>query len=180
MKEIFSAAAVIFMVFIFLSPAHADWDPKAKSNDEKAVKETIDRFMKADPGLQDFLDKAAGYAVLPTVGKGAYVVGVSYGRGWFVEGGRIVGRASISQLSAGAQIGGQAYSELLFFSNRERVRQFREGRFEVGAQIAAVIVKDGVAKATTYTDGVAIFILPKGGLMVDASISGQRFSFEPF
>ncbi len=169
-----------FFLVIFITTAYAGWDPRDKDDEEQAVKDTINHLLSIDSSLQVYFDKAYAYAVLPTVGKGAFIGGVGYGRGWFYENGKAVGKVSITQLSAGAQIGGQVYREVVFFRDKDRSDDFKNGRFEIGAQLSAIIVAQGVGKAGTYTDGVAVFILPKAGLMAEASVSGQRFGFEPF
>jgi lipid-binding SYLF domain-containing protein len=179
MKKI-AVAIMMFVLFFSLTAARADWDPREKEQEEQAVNETIDRLLKLEPSLKVFFDQSAGYAVFPTVGKGAFIAGVGYGRGWLFEKGKPIGKASITQLSAGAQIGGQTYSEVIFLRDPWLVDSFRGGTYEMGAQASAMAVTDGVAAAATYTDGVAIFIIPKSGLMADLSVSGQRFSFEPF
>jgi lipid-binding SYLF domain-containing protein len=179
MKKIFTLTFLLALILIVAS-AHADWNPRDREEEESAVKYTVDRFLRADPSLRTFVDKAYGYAVMPTVGKGAFILGVGYGKGWLFENGKEIGRAIITQLSAGAQIGGQTYSEIIFFRDMESVEKFKKGQFELGAQVSAVAVTEGVGKASTYTDGVAVFILPKAGLMAEASVSGQRFDFEPF
>lgn len=171
-----------FLLILFLAASYADWDPRDRDREEeeRAVKDTISRLLSIDPGLQIYFDKAYAYAVFPTVGKGAFIGGVGYGRGWFYENGKPTGKVSITQLSAGAQIGGQAYREVIFFRDKDRVDDFKNGRFEAGAQLSAIVVTEGVGKAGTYTDGVAVFILPTAGFMAEASVSGQRFGFEPF
>jgi len=179
MKKIIMASMAFFLI-LFLSSANGGWDPRDRADEERAVKDTISLLLSIDPSLQIYFDKAYAYAVLPTVGKGAFIGGVGYGRGWFFENGKAIGKVSITQLSAGAQIGGQAYRELVFFRDKDRADDFKNGRFEVGAQLSAIVVTEGVGKAGTYTDGVAVFILPTAGFMVEASISGQRFGFEPF
>lgn len=172
--------AMVFCFLLSVTAAHALWDPRDRELEEQAVKETIDRFLIIDPSLKVFFDQAAGYVVFPTVGKGAYIVGVGYGRGWFFEKGKPIGKANVTQLSAGAQIGGQAYSEIIFFRDPEIVDYFKTSQFEVSAQVSAVALNAGVGRSATYIEGVAVFIQPKGGLMVDASVGGQRFGFEPF
>lgn len=180
MKKIVLASFVVSVVLL-LSVANGAWDPRDKSaTEKKEVEETIDRFLKEDPSLKTFFEKAYGYVVFPTVGKGAYIVGVGYGRGLFFENAKPIGRASIAQVSAGAQIGGQAFSEIMFFRDKELVQEFKKGQYELSAQASAVAVKEGVGKAGSYTNGIAIFILPKGGLMAEASVGGQRISYEPF
>ncbi len=180
MKKCLAAVLVACILAVTFGVSMADWDPRDKELEALAVKETIDRFLQLDPTLQTYFDQAAGYAVFPTVGKGAFIGGIGYGRGWFYEAGKPIGKASIHQLSAGAQIGGQAYSEIIFLRDRDNVEDFKYSKYEIGAQATAVAVTEGVGKATTYTHGVAIFILPKAGLMAEVSVSGQRFGFEPF
>ena len=165
---------------LLLSVAYAGWDPRDKEEEERAVNETIKNLLSIDPSLKIYFDQAYGYAVLPTVGKGAFIAGVGYGRGWYFENGKPIGKVSITQLSAGAQIGGQAYSEVIFFRDKEVAELFKSSLYEVGAQLSAIAVTAGVGKSGNYTDGVAIFILPKAGMMAEMSVTGQRIAFEPF
>jgi|MudIll2142460700_1097286.scaffolds.fasta_scaffold68446_2 lipid-binding SYLF domain-containing protein len=173
-------ASMVFSLIFFLSGAYAGWDPRDKEEEERAVKETINNLLSIDPTLKIFFEKAYAYAVLPTVGKGAFIAGVGYGRGWYFENGKPIGKASVTQLSAGAQIGGQAYSEVIFFRDKEVAELFKNDLYEVGAQLTAIAVTAGVGKAGNYTNGVAIFILPKAGIMAEMSVTGQRIAFEPF
>jgi lipid-binding SYLF domain-containing protein len=181
MKKIIMLCMACSLILL-LSAASAEWDPRDSDRqlEESAVNDTINRLLTIDPTLKVYFDKAYAYAVFPTVGKGAFIGGVGYGRGWFFENGKPIGKSSITELSAGAQIGGQAYSEIIFFRDKDRAEDFKAGRYEAGAQASAIAVTEGVGKAGTYSDGVAVFIMPKAGLMADLSISGQRFDFEPF
>jgi len=179
MKKIIMSGIAFFLI-LSLSSAYGEWNPRDREEEEQTVKDTISRLLAIDSSLQIYFDKAHAYAVLPTVGKGAFIGGVGYGRGLFYENGKAIGKVSITQLSAGAQIGGQTYREIVFFRDKDRADDFKNGRFELGAQLSAIIVTEGVGKAGTYTDGVAVFILPTAGLMAEASVSGQKFSFEPF
>lgn len=156
------------------SPAQA----KAARQEEESAVEAVARFKEADPSLKSFFDQARGYVVFPTVGKGGLWVGGAYGQGLVYEQGQLVGRASITQLTAGAQIGGQSYSELIFFEDEKTLRRFQRGRFELGAQVSAVAVDKGAAKNAAYDEGVAVFTLAKGGLMAEATVAGQKFRFQ--
>ena len=176
----FITTGVAFFLILFLSSAYGGWDPREKEEEELAVKDTISLLLSIDPSLQIYFDKSYAYAVLPTVGKGAFIGGIGYGRGLFFENGKAIGKVSITQLSAGAQIGGQTNREIIFFRDKDTAEAFKYGRFELGTQLSAIAVNDGVGKAGTYTDGVAVFILPKAGLMAEASVGGQRFDFDPF
>lgn len=153
----------------------AGWDP----NLETAAQGTIEKFKQTDPDLQVFFDKAYGYAVFPTVGKGAIGIGGAHGTGVVFEQGKVIGRSTLTQLTIGFQFGGQTYSEIVFFEDKKTLDDFKKGNFEFSAQASAVAVKKGASKDADFDNGVAVFTLPKGGLMFEASIGGQKFSFEP-
>jgi len=146
---------------------------------DQAVQTTIDNARRTDPGIQSFIDKSAGYAVFPSVGKGAVVVGGAFGRGELMQGGRMVGYCTLTQASVGAALGGQAYSELIFFQTPDVLNDFKSGEYSLSADVSAVALKSGVSANAAFTHGLAVFTLGEGGLMVEASVTGQKFSYEP-
>ena len=136
--------------------------------------------MKAqDPSFEDFLRNAYAYAVFPNVGKGGLGVGAAFGRGEVYENGEMIGHAALEQGTIGLQIGGQNYAEVIAFQGKSALDRFTSNRLEVTAQASAVALKSGAAKTARYTDGVAIFVNVKGGLMAEAAVGGQRFTFTP-
>jgi lipid-binding SYLF domain-containing protein len=141
--------------------------------------EAVATAKKTDPGLQKFFDTAAGYAVFPSVGKGGVGVGAAYGRGEVYAGGKLAGYATLTQASIGLQLGGQTYTELIFFENKAALDQFESGNFAFSAQASAVALKSGVSANAKYTNGVAVFTMGQTGLMYEASIGGQKFAFQP-
>ena len=170
-------------------PAEAGWNPlkKEKTEEQKAEEqkaedaeygEALAAFKAEDPDMQVFFDEAYGYAVFPTVGKGAVGIGGAHGSGRVYEKGRVIGTTKLSQVTIGFQLGGQAYREIIFFENKAALDDFTGGNFEFSAQASAVALKSGVAKDAAYSDGVAVFTIEKGGLMYEASIGGQKFSFD--
>jgi len=164
---------LIMTLGLYAIPSVAGWDPKAEEKANAAIAE----FKKADPGMQTFFDKAWGYVVFPTVGKGAIGIGGAYGKGVVFEKGKSIGLSSISQLTIGFQLGGQAYREIIFFENKAALDDFKAGHFEFGAQVSAVAVTAGASADADYDGGVAVFTMAKGGLMYEASVGGQKFSF---
>jgi lipid-binding SYLF domain-containing protein len=116
--------------------------------------------------------------IFPSVGKGGVIVGGAYGRGEVYEQGQLVGYADVTQATVGAQLGGQTFSELIVFENREAMDRFKRGNFEFAANVSAVALKAGAAAAARYTNGVAVFVKPEGGAMFEASIGGQKFTFQ--
>lgn len=167
------------MAVVISLAACAGWDPNREQKEADEVKLTIEQFMAKDPDLKVFFEKSYGYAIFPRVGKAAYIVGGTYGEGYVYEQGNPIGYASIVEASIGLQIGGQGFSEIIFFKDKATLDYFRIGNFEVSAQASAVAVTVGVAAKTNYDSGIAIFTLPKGGLMAEASVGGQKFKFEP-
>jgi len=136
------------------------------------------RFTERDPGLQEWINNAHGYAVYPSVGKGGFGIGGAYGQGMVFERGQPVGRTSIIQGSIGAQIGAQNYAQVVFFRDEVAFSNFQRGNLEFSAQATAVAVNAGAAATTSYDGGVAVFILTKGGLMAEASVGGQKLTYE--
>ena|SRR5688572_1188707 len=151
--------------------------PAADSLGEEA-QQAITNFLKADSSLQKFLDQSAGYVVFENVGKGGLIVGGAHGKGLVYENKKVVGLARMTQASIGAQAGGQTFSEIIFFETPEALKDFKAGKFEMSAEVSAVVAAEGASKAAKYKQGVAVFTLPKKGVMVQASVGGQKFKFE--
>jgi len=139
----------------------------------------ISTFKGADPSMQEFFDNAVGYAVFPSVGKGGIGIGGAYGKGELYEGGEVVGYCDLTQGTIGFQLGGQVYSEIVFFETPATLAEFKTGNVEFSAQASAVAATAGAAAKADYDHGVAVFIHSRGGLMYEASIGGQGFSYVP-
>jgi lipid-binding SYLF domain-containing protein len=137
-------------------------------------------FIKSDGLMQGLLDKAYGYVIFPNVGKGAIGVGGAAGNGILFEQGKTVGTAKLKQVSIGFQFGGQAYREIIFFETKEALDRFKQDKFEFSAQASAVAVTAGASADAKYRDGVMVFTMAKGGLMYEASVGGQKFSYSAF
>ena len=141
---------------------------------------TVRTYKKTDPGIATFFDKAAGYAVFSGVGKGGVGLGGAYGTGILFEKGKAVGKTTLTQVTVGLQLGGQSYSEIIFFETEEALAEFKGSNFAFSAQASAVALKSGASANAKYRDGVAVFTATKAGLMFEASVGGQKFTYEPF
>ena len=146
---------------------------------DSEVAAAMANFRKGDSGMDAFLAKARGYAIFPTVGKGAIGIGGAYGKGELFELGKKVGYCDLTQASIGLALGGQAYSELIVFETEHAINRFKTGNFAFAAQASAVALKSGATGNAKYADGVAVFSAGEAGLMYEASIGGQKFSFTP-
>jgi lipid-binding SYLF domain-containing protein len=134
-------------------------------------------FLKDDPSMASLFESAYGYIILPNVGKGAFLVGGASGNGAVYEGGSLAGMAKMTQVTIGFQMGGQSYSEVVFFENQASFERLKENKVEMSAQVSAVAAASGVSANAKYVDGVAVFTRTKGGLMYEASVGGQQFKF---
>ena len=149
---------------------------KVDKRDEAEV--ALAKAERNDPTLTPVLHAAKGYAVFPTIGKGAVGVGGAYGKGVLYECGKFTGYCDLSQGSIGLQLGGQAYSEIICFSTADALTLFKTGNFAFDAQATAVALKSGAGANAKYSNGVAVFTMDESGLMFEASIGGQKFSFQ--
>jgi lipid-binding SYLF domain-containing protein len=138
---------------------------------------TLRRMSATDPGFQDFLDKAYGYAIFPSIGKGGFVVGGSYGRGEVYRGGDHVGFADVTAVSAGLLAGGQTISQVIVFGSEKAFNDFTRGEWGMGANASVVALKAGAAAGAQFKDGVVAFVDTRGGLMGDLSLEGQKFRY---
>jgi lipid-binding SYLF domain-containing protein len=154
---------------------------------------TIEQFQRSS-STTEFFANAYGYAVFPTIGKGGIGLGGAYGEGQVYLGGRPTGSVNMIQISLGFQLGGQAFSQIIFLQDKRAYDAFTAGSFEFGAQVSAVALTYGTSaqagstgtgaalgnkqSKANYIGGFAIFTLAKGGLMYEASIAGQKFNFK--
>ena len=130
--------------------------------------------------MKPYFKKARGYAVFPNVGKGGIGIGGARGSGEVFEKGSVIGKTTLTQVSIGFQLGGQAFSQIIFFKDKESLERFTEGNFEFGASASAALISEGANASADYSDGVAVLTYSKGGLMYEASIGGQKFSYEEY
>ena len=153
--------------------------PAERDSLHAEVLSAINDFKREDPSMSELFEAAHGYAVFPEVGKGAVGVGGAYGKGEVYERGELIGNCDLSQATIGLQLGGQKYSEIIFFQNESALTEFKSGEFEFAAQASAVAADEGASADADYDDGVLVFTMAQGGLMFEASIGGQKFRFEP-
>jgi lipid-binding SYLF domain-containing protein len=160
--------------------------------------DTISLFRNAGQSA-DFFKNSYGYAVFPTIGKGAIGVGGAHGKGQVYVAGKVVGDTSMTQLSIGFALGGQAYSQIVFLQDKRSFDEFTSGNFRFDANVGAIAItaaasgsagtsgangsasggKKDAATAGSYHKGVAVFTIAKGGAMFEASVAGQKFSYTP-
>ena len=136
-------------------------------------------FKKTDPAMEKLFASSAGYAIFPTVTKAAIGIGGARGEGQVFAKGKLIGLSTLTQGTIGFQLGAQEYAEVVFFEDKVTLDQFAEGRWALSAQATAVAAAEGASADANYQKGVMVFTVAKGGLMFEASVCGQRFTFTP-
>ncbi len=176
-----------FLMSLLCLPAHAR---------SHADEDTVQLFRQSNQSA-NYVNHSYAYAVFPTIGQGGMVIGGARGKGHVYEQGKRIGAVTMTQLSVGFQLGGQAYSEIIFFKDKAALEEFTSGNFEFSAQAGAIAItasadvsvgtsgakagasleKDNAATVGEYQHGLAVFTIAKGGLMYQATVAGQKFAF---
>ncbi|HDY82237.1 MAG: hypothetical protein DRQ65_03320 [Gammaproteobacteria bacterium] len=189
MKGLFKATLVLLMVSL---PLHVTWADE--------YSDMIKSFQDAGESGSYFAS-SYGYAVFPSIGKAGIGIGGAHGSGKVYKQGTLIGESKMTQVTVGFQLGGQVYSQVIFFENENALNDFTSGNFEFSAQATAVALTAGAsAEANTgggtsagvsggknnadtqslgYRKGMAIFTIAKGGLMYEAALGGQKYSYSP-
>ena len=176
MRTLKSITVAALILISFTLSSQTNKDRKIMKDAIKAKKD----LLKTNSGLESFFNNSAGYVIFPNVGKGGFIIGGASGNGVVYENGEVIGMADLKKLNVGLQAGGQAIVEVIFFETKVDLSRFTEGKFAFAAEASAVALKSGVAINAKYKDGVAVFAMPKAGLMADASVGGQKFGYKPF
>ena len=171
-------AIVAIIAFAGIVPARAARQDQA-AKDAKDVADAIALFKQSDKLLPKWFETSYGYVVFPNIVKGGAGIGAASGGGRVFEKNVYVGDARVTQVSIGAQLGGQSFSEVIFFETKDALDRFKQDRFEMTAGLSAVAAAEGASKDAKYTQGVAVFTVAKKGLMAEASVGGQKFKFTP-
>jgi lipid-binding SYLF domain-containing protein len=169
-----AAAGLSFAIGAAAHAAETDSELIADAN------RAIAMFEKEDPGMKALLERAPGYVVFPKIGKAGLGIGGAHGDGVVYQQGKPIGKAEVTQVTVGAQAGAQKYGEVIVFETQANLAKFTEGKFAFSGNVSAVAVKSGASANARFTNGVAVFTEGEGGLMVEASIGGQKFSYHPF
>jgi lipid-binding SYLF domain-containing protein len=176
-KVLFAAPVLAAAIFMGTGCETAPKTEAKRANLVDEAQVSVKSMQNVDPDLASFMNRGYGYAIFPNVGKGGFVAGGAYGRGSVYEQGKFIGYADVKQGTVGLQAGGQNFSELIVFENKAALDRFTNNEFAFAANASAIAIKPGVSKSTNFEKGTAVFTQPKGGLMVEAAIGGQQFTF---
>ena len=173
MKQTIRNAVLTVLLIAVGSPLLTSAD-ELKAEAQKAIKS----LQSADSSLTNAFNGSAGYAVFPSVGKAGLFFGAEHGNGIVYEKGKRIGEATLTEINVGAQVGGQAFYEVIFFETPEALANFKQSNYEMSAKVSAVLAAEGASANARYREGVMVFTLARNGLMVQAAIGGQKFKYK--
>lgn len=176
----YSRMAIAFFLLAIVSmaiPNHLQAQDKQEKlmTDSKNAKAA---FMKQDKLIASLFDNAYAYVIFPNIGKGGFGIGGATGNGIVYKNEETIGTANMVQVSVGFQMGGQSYREVIFLENEDALDRFENNKLKFSAQASAVAITEGVSANAKYTEGVMVFTQQKGGLMYEASLGGQKFTYK--
>jgi lipid-binding SYLF domain-containing protein len=179
MKKLSLIQPFVVCVALLAACATAPSTEEKKDDLAREAETALSKAQRNEPQLEELCRQSVAYAVFPKVGKGAAGVGGAYGKGVLFEDHRIAGYCDLTQASVGLQLGGQTYTEILCFESRDALQRFKADEFALDAQATAVALDAGAGRNLDYKDGVAVVTTDEAGLMAEASIGGQKFTYEP-
>jgi len=137
-------------------------------------------FFRAENRLTKYFDDAVAYAMFPRVYRAGAGFGAAYGNGWVVSDGDFpVGKTSMWQVNAGPHVGAQYYEQILFFKTERALSLFQKGTLEFAGQANATVLAAGASATPSYNEDVAVFTNIRGGLMLEGSVGGHRYNYQP-
>jgi lipid-binding SYLF domain-containing protein len=176
--NLFRLALLALSIFILPLGMKAQ-DEKEKEKLLSESKNAKADIIKTDPSISGLFSSSQGYVIFPKNGKGGLIIGGSGGNGVVYEKEKSIGTAKMAQVTVGAQVGGASYREIIFFESKEALDRFKDNKLEFSGQISAVALKSGASKNAKYADGVAVFTQDLSGLMAEATVGGQKFTYKP-
>ena len=163
--------AIIFTLLTIQLASCANHWKKGVTNtqDSAGIEQSLSPF-KADISLTPFFDDAVAIAIIPKTVRAGTGFGGAFGRGWLIQGDNVLGRIIHWQFLAGADVGAQMYSQIIFFKTDDSLQQFREKAFQFGGQANATAGIWGKGWTPAYNPEVAVFTIIDGGLMLEGSV----------
>ncbi len=179
-QSIFRAAliGVAISTLAIGSTAMADWQPDPGDKKQVKAQAAIEKIKEKVPRSAMYFEQAYGFAILPSVTRAAVGFGGAYGKGFVVEGDKLIGTTGFWQFTSGLQLGANNFSMIVFFKDQEALQYFKEREIQFAGQAGLAVATFGVAGNPAYNEGVAIITMTRLGLLVEFSYGGLKFTYK--
>jgi lipid-binding SYLF domain-containing protein len=172
----FMILAVFFSISIFTEQSYG----KTAKEIDASVDAVMDRFYEQVKDAKEVVQDSKGMLILPSVKKGALIVGGEYGKGAMRIGGITVDYYRMLSGSVGLQIGGQAKDVIIAFMSSDALNKFRTSKgWEAGIDGNIALITVGAGESATSAmskDPIVAFVFDVKGLMADMSFKGAKFT----
>jgi len=159
--------------------ANADW--AADPDDQRQVKtvRAIEAIKERVPRSLPFFEDAYGYAILPSITRIGFGFGGAYGKGYVIEGDRMIGTTGYWQFTSGIQAGAKNFSMIIMFKDKAALDTYTAEKTQFMGQAGLAVANKSLDGTPAYNDGVAVFVVTRFGLMGEFTVSGAKFTFQP-
>jgi lipid-binding SYLF domain-containing protein len=178
-RSLSSAFAVLFVSVLSLMIVSSAIAGSAKSIDLD-VDEALANFDKQVGGSKEFLKKAKGVLVFPSVIKAGFGIGGEYGEGALRINGKSKEYYNTMAASFGFQIGAQAKTIILAFMEKNALEKFRNSEgWKVGVDGSVALITLGMGDSLDTTNAqepIVAFVFGQKGLMYNLTLEGSKFN----
>ncbi len=177
-EKIHSVFFFVTLATICLSSSMA----MAKTGDEidTHADMTLERFYKEVNGGKEIAKQAKALLIMSDVTKAGFILGGTYGQGALRVGGKTTGYYNLVAGSYGFTFGAEQMDIIIAFMTQKALDDFvRIDGWEVGVTGNVAFVNVGGGRrldTTSLKDPVVAFVFSPEGLMVDASLTGAKFT----
>jgi lipid-binding SYLF domain-containing protein len=141
---------------------------------------TLGRLYDTAHSSRQFVGRAKGILVFPSVIAAGFWVGGQYGEGVLRVNGATTGYYSTTSASVGLQIGAQSKAIIFLFMTQSALDQFRNSNgWSAGGDASVALLKvgaNGDIDTNTAQAPVEAIVLTNSGLMANLSLEGTKVS----
>jgi len=170
---------LVLVAAILMLPISLSFAETAKEIDV-SVDVTLERFNKEIPGADSFIKKAKGVLVFPSVIKVGLGIGGEYGEGALRIGGKTVDYYNTMAASIGFQLGAQAKSIVLVFTEEGALKRFRDSDgWKAGVDGSVALISLGMGDSLdtiNVKEPIVAFVFGQKGLMYNLTLEGSKFT----
>jgi lipid-binding SYLF domain-containing protein len=148
---------------------------KKRAKIDTMEKQVMERLLSGTPKAKELMEQAYGHAVFDGT-KVGFIVSGGGGRGVAVE--KKSGDRTYMKMGtggAGFSFGGQAFQIIYIFQNKRTYDHLLENGWDATTAANAVAGGAGANVEAKFVNGMCVFVLTKGGLMLNADIAGTHY-----
>jgi lipid-binding SYLF domain-containing protein len=152
---------------------------KTRAKLDLQARQALEKLFSSNESAKDLYDRAYGYAAFNTTKAGFFVTG-SGGKGVAVQ--KDSGDKAYMKIGsggAGLSFGVQSSEIVFLLQDEETFNNFVNKGWTANADATAAAGDAGANAKTAFVNGIATYVMTKGGLMVSADLTGTKVWIDP-